>query len=401
MTSMKNVTYFNYLTISKNYVHSNPSITCLLLSVVYIITFFFSSSSLVSSISFRSKKKKNLFFLRFWPMCYIRAKSESATNEKKKKNDARVRQLLLTYNETPFESLQHLIQVIATDVFFFFRIVCVSKFLFHKHDKKKKELFVQPIKNRIKQYRETSQNDNEKEIFEKKEKNKEKEKAKEAMMDGFRNVYEADPLVYELADNFSSLSNESEKWKEGVAWCLDELSQIFPDLSSVHYYNYNRNLYAGEYLKTLSCLHQYFDYCSSSFDSEWVAFVNHPSSNTPQAIEFIQEKGKKLQYALLARAMFYYHFGHSELALQQLSESIERAQNLNDNKCVGNALFMLSQFLQEQSSNPDLVKSILENCIRNGDTTVHVHCGSLIRLAQWHLDHNTCPHHIWEFLRLN
>merc|ERR1719273_2726582 len=100
---------------------------------------------------------------------------------------------------------------------------------------------------------------------------------------------------------------------------------------------------SGEYIASLGYLHKYFDFVASSFKMNWNANINQK-----QYQMLLQQKRKKMQYSLLCRAMFYAHFGHYNLAIQQITEGLQRAQDIEDRTCVASALFLLVELLSDQ-----------------------------------------------------
>ena len=82
---------------------------------------------------------------------------------------------------------------------------------------------------------------------------------------------------------------------------------------------------------------------------------------------------------------------------------MQRAQNIGDRRCVASALYLLVEFVSDQSGNINLVKQIYENCIQNIEAIPSVHIGSLIGLTKWSLYHisiyhtKSRPWHLWQY----
>jgi len=220
--------------------------------------------------------------------------------------------------------------------------------------------------------------------------------------------YELDEEIYKLCtqsnDNQTAPRGQYNNYNTKL---FSIISDSFPELPSTHYFNCIEHMKSGEYLTSLSYLHKYFDFVASSFKINWSNIINNKNKqnkiNQKQYQALLQQKRKKMQYSLLCRAMFYAYFGHYNLAIQQITEALQRAQNIGDRTCVASALYLLVEFLSDQSGNINLIKQIYENCIQNTEAIASVHIGSLIGLSKWNLYHisvyrtKSRPWYLWEY----
>eukprot|EP01083_Nonionella_stella_P151329 483371_1 len=217
--------------------------------------------------------------------------------------------------------------------------------------------------------------------------------------------YDLDENIYKLCKNSNDNIHQN-IYKDATLFEL--MSASFPDLPSTHYLNCVRHMQNGEYIASLSYLHKYFDFVASSFKINWNGIINnsrkHNKINQKQYQTLLQDKRKKMQYSLLCRAMFYAYFGHYNLAIQQITEALQRAQNIGDRTCVASAMFILVSILSQQSGNVNLIKQIYENCIQNVEAIPSVDIGSLIGLSQWNLYHisvyhtKSRPWYLWQYV---
>lgn len=123
------------------------------------------------------------------------------------------------------------------------------------------------------------------------------------------------------------------------------------ELVQAHFLRYLNCLHHREYEEALDSLHRYFDYLAPQ--------EKKYSEQGPGKTNSIQ------QYAILNLGILYFGFGHFDLAVRAIQETVRIAQQNNDHNCLMHALALLCRVAQDKGAKGDTqhARQLLERCV--------------------------------------
>ncbi|XP_058071966.1 anaphase-promoting complex subunit 5 [Magnolia sinica] len=121
---------------------------------------------------------------------------------------------------------------------------------------------------------------------------------------------------------------------------LLQLQKLAPELHRVHYLRYLNSLYHEDYPAALENLHCYFDY------SAGIEGVEGGTSSSP-----LDDSVGRYETALLCLGIMHSHFGHSNQALEALTEAVRISQQNSNDFCLAYTLAAICDLLCEIGSS--------------------------------------------------
>lgn len=149
-----------------------------------------------------------------------------------------------------------------------------------------------------------------------------------------------------------------------TAEMIQELKKMSPssDLPQAHFLSYLNCLHHRELEGALDSLHCYFDYCGPKIQR---------NSNSDAKSSETSAKATQ-QYAILNLGILHFFFGHEDLCVLAIEETVRIAQQNNDHACLMHALTLLCRLAQEKASkgNSLHIQQLLERCLNTQASAV-------------------------------
>ncbi|KAJ3674479.1 hypothetical protein LUZ60_005095 [Juncus effusus] len=131
---------------------------------------------------------------------------------------------------------------------------------------------------------------------------------------------------------------------------LSQLQKLAPDLYRTQYLQYLNALHHDDFALAVDSLHHYFDHSAGQG-----GLFSSTSSQTPNSTGIILGR---YEAALLCLGTLHSRFGHSQAALDALTEAICFSQTNNDDSCLAYTLSAMCSLLSQTGMNQHWHRSI-------------------------------------------
>ena len=131
---------------------------------------------------------------------------------------------------------------------------------------------------------------------------------------------------------------------------IKALLKLAPNVCKAHFLSYLNALRVGSVCEAADSLRRYFDLNRVySFDPEH-RNESSPNANGDGDVSWNKERKALFQYISLSLAVMNLHFGFLDEAKKSLGDCMRTAQEVNDQRCLANAMGWLYRLLDMESS---------------------------------------------------